>query len=755
MVPAAYVVLDALPLTPNGKVDRRALPAPDMEAFARQAYAAPEGEVETLLAAIWAEVLHVERVGRHDDFFALGGHSLLAVQVVSRVRHVLEVEVALAELFREPRLADFARVLAMVRGAVLPPMTPVERDAQGVPREVPALSFAQERLWFLEQLGSVGAAYHISWGLRLRGQLDAAALQRALDQLVARHEALRTTFAQVDGVAQQVIAPAAQRAFALVTHDLRGEPDGGAMLRQVAGSEAEAAFDLARGPLIRGRLLRLADDEHALLVTMHHIVTDGWSMGVFLRELSVLYAAFTRGEPDPLPPLRVQYADYAVWQRAWVTGEVLEAQTAYWRTALAGAPELLELPTDHPRPAVPDYAGAEVPVVLDAVLTAGLKALAQRHGVTLFHVLLAAWAAVLSRLAGQDEVVIGTPTANRGQMELEGLIGFFVNTLAIRVELGGAPTVTELLQRVKTRALGAQAHEALPFEQVVELVNPTRSLAHHPVFQAMFAWQNAPGGELAFPALTVAPLGADAAPRATAKFDLTLTLWEQDGRIVGGLEYATALFGAATVERHLGYLGTVLAALAADAAIAVSELPLLSAAERALVVETWNATGMPEPAAASVYALFAAQAARTPDQVAVVYENEQLTYDTLNRRANQLAQHLRAHGVGLDSRVALCLERGVDLVVALLAVLKTGGAYVPLDPSHPVGRLRYMLADSAPAAVVTTQAALAAEVQQLLGSMAIPVVDVGDAGTRAELARQSLTNPAESAVDATQLAYVI
>ncbi|HEV3050682.1 MAG TPA: amino acid adenylation domain-containing protein, partial [Longimicrobium sp.] len=450
MVPAAFVRLEAVPVTPNGKLDRRALPAPDGDAFAAREYEAPLGETEEALAAIWAELLGTERVGRGDDFFALGGHSLLAVRAISRVRQALGVEAEIGDLFVRPVLADFARGLKTATLAEGAAIVPVERSGPL------ALSFAQQRLWFIEQMEGTGAAYHLSMRLRLRGELDRQALMRALQRIVARHEALRTSFPQTDGVPTQRISAAEESIFHLVEHDLEGRAEASGELVRLVEEEAEARFDLARGPLVRGRLIRLAGDDHVLLITMHHIVSDGWSMGIFSQELSALYGAFRAGSPDPLPPLPVQYADYAAWQRQWVKGEVLQRQADYWRETLSGAPELLELPTDHARPVRQDFAGAWLEVELDEALTAALKTLGQRHGATLHMTLLAGWAAVLARLSGQQEVVIGTPSANRGRSEIEGLIGFFVNTLPVRVDLSGAPTVAEVLGRVKARALEAQ-----------------------------------------------------------------------------------------------------------------------------------------------------------------------------------------------------------------------------------------------------------------------------------------------------------
>ncbi|HET7462338.1 MAG TPA: condensation domain-containing protein, partial [Longimicrobium sp.] len=687
MVPAAFVRLEALPLTPTGKVDRRALPAPEGDAYAARGYEAPVvGETEAAVAQVWAEVLGVERVGRHDHFFELGGHSLLAMRTISRLRQVLGAEVAMGDLFARPVLADFAGGLDLAARTELPAIGPADRSGPL------ALSFAQQRLWFLEQMNHVGAAYHVPAGLRLRGELDRDALVRALDRIVARHEALRTTFVQVDGKPAQRIAPASESRFHLVDHDLADHPEADAELRRVMVEEAGAAFDLARGPLIRGRVVRLAEDDHVLLVTMHHIVSDGWSLGVLTQELSALYGAFSRGDADPLPPLPVQYADYAAWQRRWVDGEVLQRQAEYWRTALAGAPELLELPTDRPRPARQDHAGAAIGLELDEELTAGLKALGQRHGTTLFMTLLAGWAVVLSRLSGQADVVVGTPTANRGSAEIEGLIGFFINTLALRLDLSGAPSVAELLGRVKERALAAQQHQDIPFEQVVEAAQPARSLAHTPLFQVNFTWQNAPRGSLELPGVTLAAL--EGAPHVTAKLDLQLTLQEAGGRIGGALEYATALFDAATVERHREHLRTVLRGMVADDRQPVDRLPILPEAERRQVVEEWNATDAAYPAEACVHELFERQAARAPVAAAVMHEERSLTYAELNARANRLAHALRDAGVAPGARVAILLPRSAELVVAELAILKAGAAYVPIDPSFPAERIAYMVADS-------------------------------------------------------------
>jgi amino acid adenylation domain-containing protein len=688
-VPQQIIVVDALPRGPTGKVQRLLL-ADALQNRLCTAFVAPCTPTEQALAEIWREALGLERISVLDNFFSLGGDSLKAMMVISRLRRVLGVEVAVAALFARPVLAEFADAVREGARSTLPPIIAAGRDAP-----LP-LSFAQQRMWFLAQMEGVSQAYHVPLGLRLTGELDDGALRRALDRLVARHEALRTTFGPADGQPVQRIA-AENGGFSLHEHDLRQHGNAEGELQRLAIEEANAAFDLQAGPLVRGRLIRLGDSEHVLLITMHHIVSDGWSMGVLTRELGTLYRAYSQGQADPLPALAIQYPDYAVWQRRWLAGEVLQAQSDYWQRTLAGTPAVLELPTDRRRLPQQDHAGALVALELDDGLTAGLKALGQRHGTTLFMTLLTGWAALLARLSGQDDVVIGIPVANRGRAEVEPLIGFFVNTLALRIDLSGSPTVDGLLARVKARTLEAQQHQDLPFEHVVEIVRPPRNLAHAPVFQVMFAWQNTGESGLELPGLTVAPVRT---PRCFAKFDLTLSLAEVGGRIVGGLEYATALFDRATVERHAEYLRRVLAAMVADAQQAVDRMALLGAAERHQLLTLWNATEAAYPRDRCIHELFEAQAARAPDAVAVVHGDRQLSYGELNARANRLAHHLRGFGVTPDARVAICVERGPDMLIGLLAILKAGGAYVPLDPKAPSKRLQAILEDAQPKVIM-------------------------------------------------------
>ena len=695
MAPAAYVWLESLPLMPNGKLDRRALPAPDGDDYLRRGDEPPVGETEIKLAGIWAELLKLERVGRHDNFFEIGGHSLLAVQTLSRLRQTLGAEAPLAAFFARPVLADFALAVARASQTKLPPITCMDRHQ---PLE---LSFAQQRLWFLAQFEGASEAYHIAGGLRLVGALDRVALRQALDRIVARHETLRTTFSQIDGRPVQVVGPA-ETGFLLVEEELRYEAEPQAALRQLAEKEARQRFDLGTGPLIRGRLARLGDEEHALLVTMHHIISDGWSMGILINEVSRLYKSYRSGGEDPLPGMPVQYADYAAWQRRWLSGQVWEEQAGYWKRTLAGAPALLELPTDRPRPARQDYAGEVVEIELEAGLTRELKALGRRHGATMYMTLLAGWAALLSRLSGQEEVVIGSPVANRMRAEIEPLVGLFVNTVALRIDLSGAPSAVELLERVKQRTLEGQQHQDLPFEQVVEIVQPPRSLAHAPIFQAMLAWQNAPAGELELPGLKVTPLET----RQTAvRFDLSLSLQERAGGIVGGLEYATALFDRETVERYLGYWRSMLEGIVNEERQAVDRLPVLGEAERRQVVDEWNATEAKYPKERRLHELFEEQVEKRPEAIALVQAEKSLTYEELNARANCLARHLCRLGVGSESRVVIRLERSIDLVVAELAILKSGAAYVPIDPIFPAERQVFIASDCKARITVTTQSA--------------------------------------------------
>ncbi|HBK4791757.1 TPA: amino acid adenylation domain-containing protein [Serratia marcescens] len=680
MVPSAWVVVAALPLSPNGKLERRALPEPQ-GVQSQAAYEAPQGEHETLLAAIWRELLNVEQVGRHDNFFELGGHSLLAVRLTNRLQQV-EWQLPLQTLFANPTLLALAQQLRRTDEA-LPPIEAMPRGA-----ELP-LSFAQQRLWFLTQLEGLSETYHIPLALSLRGELDLPAWRQSLDALYARHEALRSRFVTVEGQPQAHILPA--DALPLTVHDLRGRQDAQSQARQLAQRLTEAPFDLTQGPLVRAALIRLADEEHLFLLTCHHIVSDGWSTGILLRELGALYGAFRRSDGDPLPPLTLQYPDYAAWQRRYLTPERLAAQAQYWRETLSDAPALLTLPTDRPRPTVQSFSGGEVPIAIDAELTQALRQFSRQHGGTLFMTVLAAWSLVLARMAGQQELVIGTPEANRGRLETESLVGFFVSTLALRIDLRDDPDLPTLIARIRHAVLAARENRDLPFEQVVELVNPPRHLGYTPLFQVMLAWQDGSVRDISLPGLQAesAELGYQ-----IAKYDLTLDLAERDEQISGTLNFATALFDRATAERYGVYLVQVLRAMATNATQPASHLDLLPAAERELLLYGWNRTAEVYPAQSSAHVLFEQWAQRTPDAVAVVNDRDSLSYAQLNAHANQLAHQLIAQGVRPGDRVATSLERSVSLVIAQLAILKAGAAYVPLDPHLPVARQAWIIGDS-------------------------------------------------------------
>uniref|UniRef100_UPI0036DE2A6C amino acid adenylation domain-containing protein n=1 Tax=Photorhabdus sp. RM322S TaxID=3342825 RepID=UPI0036DE2A6C len=741
MVPTAFVRLDTFPLTPNGKLDRKALPVPGEDAFARQKYADPQGETEIALAAVWRELLGIEKISRHDNFFALGGHSLLAVRVMNRIMTVLGVELPLTALFNSPSLAALAQTVQAQRdnqdNVTLPVILSVSREGK-----LP-LSFAQQRLWFLTQLDGVSETYHIPLALNLRGRLNIAAWQQALNTVFARHEALRTVFISVDGK-PQVRLLAEDSGLPLVQHDLRGHPEADTVLEQLITETASAPFDLSQKALIRAVLIRLADDDYQFLLTQHHIVSDGWSVTILIRELNALYTAFLAGQPNPLPPLAIQYPDYAVWQHQWLSAERTQTQSDYWRTVLADAPVLLDLPTDRPRPPEQSFVGQAVPVRFDPALTAALKQLSQQHGVTLFMTVLSAWGIVLSRLSGQEDIVIGTPSAGRSRQEVEPLIGFFVNTLALRMTVSDELTVAEYLTQVRETALAAQAHQDLPFEQVVDIVQPPRRLAHTPLFQVMFAWQNNEYMDWVLPNLAVSPVDKAV---DIVKFDIELDLYEKGGGISGTLSYSSALFDQSTIERHKGYLQAVLQAMVTNAQQKMGNIDMLAPAERQLLLNTWNVTATPYPDALCIHHLFEQQAEKTPDATALEYQGQYLSYAELNTRANRLAHQLITLGIGPEQRVAICVARSPVMIISLLAVLKAGGAYVPLDTTYPAERLTYILSDSTPSVILADRVGQSILCDKVLAELTVldPTVQLEQPGS----------NPQVSALTPQHLAYVI
>ena len=697
MIPSAFVVLDQLPLTANGKVDRRALPAPDeVQTPSDAGYAAPRTPVEELLAGIWADVLKVERVSHHDNFFELGGHSLLVTRLVSRAQAHFGPELPLKLFFESPVLADQAvqleAALRTENGLHSPPIVPVPRDGN-----LP-LSFSQQRLWFLYQLEPSTSAYNIPTAVRLTGVLDSPALKRTLNEVVRRHEILRTYYSTVDGQPAQIVGPPPDLNIDVLDLSGLAESERESRMLELAAAEARKPFDLTRVPLLRASLVRLGPEEHVLLLTVHHIVSDGWSQGVLVREVGKLYQAFSEGKESPLAELPVQYADFAHWRRNLLAGDVLDQQLAYWRRQLAGDLPALDLPTDRPRPEVQSFRGATLTTILPSRLSEALGVVCRREGVTLFMLLLAAFKVLLSRYAGQDEIVIGAPIANRNNIETENLIGFFVNTLVLRTDLSGDPHFPELLARVRKVTLEAYAHQDLPFEVLVEDLQPERSLSRNPLFQVMFQLENTPKEELPLPGLTLSPVGVAG---VASQFDLSVDVVESDRGLAVTAEYSTDLFEAETIRTLLKRWEILLESISVAPDQRLSEFPLMDQSERVHLELDWNQPANASPSQ-SVVELFEAQVRRSPEAVAVVNESESLTFAELNRRANQLAHYLTSNGVGPEVRVAVTIGPSVEMIVALLGILKAGGAYVPLDPSYPQARLKFML-DDVGARLVLTQ----------------------------------------------------
>ena len=734
MVPSAFVSLEALPLTANAKIDRKALPAPERSALQQIAYVVPRTSTEETLASIWAEVLTLDRVGIEDNFFDLGGHSLLAMQMVlagapgvfGRVPAARDLRRAdhrwsehkdrgasgarrdgVAQ--REDRAVTISTLLTDLGLRGVEVWAAGDRLQLNAPNGVltaelreelrqrkteimaflrgPAeLSFSQQRLWFLDQMEMASTTYVMPYSLRFEGSLQTGALEGALASIMARHESLRTTFADIEGRPVQIVTPVAL--FSLPVVKVSAEPE---RLDALMSEEIQRGFDLARGPLFRAVLYRLGPEEHVLLLLQHHIISDAWSVEVMLRELGILYRDRVSGRESTLPELPLQYRDFSRWQRGWLKGEALTHQLDYWRSHLAGAPQVLELPTDRPRPPMESHRGANHPFSIPREMVERLHALSRREGASLFMVLMAAFDVLLWRYTGQEDLLVGIPVANRGRTELEGLIGLFVNTLVVRNDLSGNPTVQELLARVRERCLNAYEHQELPLETLVEDMHPARDLSRNPLFQVMLVLQNAPEQFFTMPGLSLSPLEVD---RGAAQLDLTLWVWESPEGLNGSFEYATDLFERSTIQRMAGHWRALLEAMVAAPERRISELPLLTDTERHQLVLEWNATPRDYPRNAVMQGLFEVQAARTPERVAVKVGSTGFSYAELEGRANRLAQALRARGVSRGQRVCLCLERGAEMLAAVLGIVKAGAAYVPLDPAFPAERLRFMAEDA-------------------------------------------------------------
>ncbi|MDB9358546.1 condensation domain-containing protein, partial [Nodularia spumigena CS-587/03] len=685
MIPGIFVTLAALPLTPNGKIDRKALPAPDPKSFKNE----NEGiltPTEEVLASIWATVLGVESVGIEDNFFDLGGHSLLATRLISQVRQVFGVELPLRHLFESPRIADLAGVIAQSHRETSP-ILPIPRT-DNLP-----LSFAQQRFWILAQLEPNSIAYNIPLAVQIQGDIDLGILQASFAEVVRRQEMLRASFSSLDG--QPVLRIADVCDVQIPVIDLQGLPEfeQQQQVRDLAQSQAQQPFDLADGCLWRVRLLRLGEGNQVLLLTLHHIIADAWSVGLLVRD--VFHAeAQRRREVE-----RIQYVDFAFWQREWLQGRVLEEHLQYWRGQLESAPVMLELPTDYLRPAVQSFRGSVYGFDVSAELTQGLKGLSRISHSTLFMSLLAIWNVLLYRYSGSDDIVVGSAIANRNRAETEGLIGCFANTLALRTDLSENPSFMTLLARVRATALGAYAHQDLPFEQLVEVLQPVRSLSYTPIFQVMLVLQNLPFPELDMAGVQWQVIDADS---GTAKFDLTWVVRETSQGLRCKLEYNTDIFAATTIERLAGHLETLLEAVVANPQQPISELPLLTIAEKQQLAQ-WNATQRQYSQPQCLHELFEAQVTETPERIAVVWGEKQLTYQELNTKANQLASHLQSLGVQSEVPVGICVDRSLDMIIGLLGILKAGGAYVPLDPNYPAARLALIIQDAQMQVLLTQQ----------------------------------------------------
>ncbi|MFC5743028.1 non-ribosomal peptide synthetase, partial [Dyella tabacisoli] len=731
MVPALLVPLAAMPLTPNGKLDRKALPAPVMTSADSRAPRTPQ---EAILTSLFAEVLGLPRVGIDDSFFDLGGHSLLATRLVSRVRSMLQIELSIGQLFETPTVAALSQQLASA-AAARRPLRPYPRDGlESLP-----LSYAQQRLWFIQQLQGPDSTYNIALPLHMHGPLDAAALHAALGDLLERHESLRTVFDEDDGIAtQRILGPtAAPVPF------MQREVDQGELAAAIATAQAHG-FDLARELPLRAHLFRLDEQQHVLLLVLHHIAGDGWSLVPLARDLAFAYAARRAHQAPAWAPLPVQYADYALWQRE-VLGEesdptsAMAVQSTYWRHALAGLPEQINLPTDRPRPAIASHRGDVVSFHLDADLHRRLLTMVRERHATLFMVLHAALALLLGKLGAGDDIVIGSPIAGRTDDALDDLVGFFVNTLVLRTDLSGQPSFDALLERVRRTDLAAYAHQDLPFERLVEMLNPARSLNHHPLFQVILAVQNNATVPFELPGLTVSAAAVDV---LAAKFDLSLSFTEHyaadasPNGLDGVLEYATDLFDRDSAERFVRYLCHLLDTLVRDPALTLAQVSLLAPDERQHILQDWNHTAR-DVENIALPDLFERQVAATPDAVALVFDHVAQSYAELDARANRLAHRLIASGIGTGDIVALCLQRSHTTVAALLAILKAGATYLPLDSAYPPERLAYIVSDAMPVLVIADQASAACLPPQL------PMLYVDDETLAAQLANSAATAPTD------------
>jgi amino acid adenylation domain-containing protein len=740
MIPAAFVLLDSMPLSPNGKINRSALPVPELSRDETSTYIAPRTPLETNLAEIWSEVLHVSQVGAQDNFFSLGGHSLLATQVISRIQKSMGIVLPLRAIFEFPTISELGIKLTEITpiAAILPSLELIPRDGS-----LP-LSFAQQRMWFLDQLEPGKPHYNIPCALRISSSLNLDILQHTIDALVERHETLRSNFAMDNGHPIQTIATSLRIPVQLLDLSHLASDSAEQEARRVTGAEAQQPFNLAVDPLLRVTVVRLSSIEHILFLNIHHIISDRWSLTVLLREIAMLYGAFSEGKPSPLPTLPVQYVDFAAWQHRTSKSEAFEKQLAYWKEELKEAPPMIELPPDRPRQSVASLKGETENTLLSPELTRKLNELSRNNGATLFMTLLAAFGVLLSRHSDQEDLVVGMPIASRGHPEIEGLIGLFANTLPLRLRLTGDPSFREILARTRDTALRAYAHQDVPFERLVEELHPDRSLSYDPLVQVYFILQNAPYEGQKIQGLDLQHIETNS---KTSKGDLYFSLSERSDGLHGRLEYNTDLFNTGTIKRILQHYRNLLESAAAKPELAISQLTMLDAEERKQVLVDWNATDAEYPRNLCLHQMFETQVERSPDAIACVFENERLTYSELNGRANQVAHMLQGRGVSVGQRVGLFIERSLNMMIGLLGIQKSGAAYVPLDPSYPTERLRFTLED-AQVRVILTQ-------QTLLTAMPEHQAEVVCLDRDRTILEQLSTNNPDSGVRPDNLVYVI
>ncbi|NEO69058.1 MAG: amino acid adenylation domain-containing protein [Moorea sp. SIO3H5] len=741
MMPGTFIILEAFPLTPNGKVDRRALPAPDASSLVREtSFVAPRDSVELQLAQIWSEILNVSPIGVHDNFIKLGGDSLLATKIIGLVRDRFQVELGLNYLFECPTVAKLAKIVTQLgqeeRSNRLPSLEPIS------PQQTIPLSFGQEQLWFITQLVPSEPIYNETFTIHLGGDINIQALSNSLKELIRRHEILRTTFRVVNGQPVQEIHPPSRLTLPVV--DLRFLPETERETEglRIATEQLRTAFDLARSPLLRATLIQLGETDYRLYLAVHHIVVDGESLtSIFFPELETLYGAFSQGLPSPLPELTIQYADFAVWQRQWLLGEIISNQLAFWEKQLENFPQL-QLPTDRPHNPQTTFAGSRLCFTLSKDLTEKLISISRKEGVTLFMTLAAAIKVLLYRYSSQEDIVIGTVSSQRNRPELLGVMGDFLNTLVLRSDLSGNPSFLELLKRVRNVILSAYANQDVPFEQVVNALDPDRHVSQNPLFQVMFVLQ---------PPLTDDKLGWRVSQlevdSGCSKFNLTFNLEERPEGIIGAIEYNTDLFDTATIERAIGHLMTLLEGIVAHPETSIAQLPLLTESESHQLLVEWNNTQLDYPRDKFIHQLFEEQVEKTPDAVAVVFEEQKLTYHQLNCQANQLAHYLQTLGVRPEVLVGICVERSLEMVVGLLGILKAGGAYVPLDPNYPQERVDYILSNSETKVLITSS--------HLLSSLAKNETQAICLDTDWEIISESNKANPESTVKPNNLSYVI